>query len=77
MVWGGQKWLRSPFRADLVDTDANTEQDIDLRDSADQPVLSTMRLSGADYLITGDKDLLVLAHKYPILTPAAFWARHS
>jgi predicted nucleic acid-binding protein len=33
--------------------------------------------SGAAYLITGDKDLLALAHKYPVLTPAEFWLRHG
>jgi predicted nucleic acid-binding protein len=32
---------------------------------------------GARYLITGDKDLLALAAHYPIVTPAAFWARHG
>jgi uncharacterized protein len=36
-----------------------------------------LKASKADYLITGDKDLLVLAEKYPILTPAAFWERHG
>jgi len=40
-------------------------------------VLATLRASGADYLITGDKDLLALADRYPIVTPAAFWARHG
>jgi predicted nucleic acid-binding protein len=31
----------------------------------------------ADYLITGDKDLLALGETYPIVTPAAFWERHG
>jgi uncharacterized protein len=48
-----------------------------LRDPADQQILGTLRASQADYLITGDKDLLALADRYPILTPAAFWARHG
>ena len=48
-----------------------------LRDPADQHVLGTLRASQADYLITGDKDLLALSDRYPILTPAAFWARHG
>ncbi len=48
-----------------------------LRDPADQQVLGTLRVSRADYLITGDKDLLALADRYPILTPAAFWAKHG
>ena len=56
-------------------------RDSQLRDAADQPVLGTLlaalTISGADYLITGDKDLLVLAERYPIVTPAAFWAAHA
>jgi putative PIN family toxin of toxin-antitoxin system len=48
-----------------------------LHDPADQQILGTLRVSQADYLITGDKDLLALAEKYPIVTPAAFWARHG
>lgn len=53
----------------------------DLRDINDQPVLDTLlaaiKTSGADYLITGDKDLLALVERYPIVTPAKFWATHS
>ena len=52
-----------------------------LRDVDDQPVLSTLlaalKTSNADYLITGDKDLLVMAARYPIVTPAKFWATHA
>jgi len=52
-----------------------------LRDIDDQPVLGTLlaalTTSGADYLITGDKDLLALAERYPIVTPGEFWARHG
>lgn len=55
--------------------------DLELRDVNDQPVLGTllaaMQSEGADYLITGDKDLLVLAERYPIVTPAQFWAMHG
>lgn len=63
------------FLADIVEPDSR--EDASLRDPADQKVLATLLASGADYLITGDKDLLVLAEKYPILTPAVFWARHG
>jgi putative PIN family toxin of toxin-antitoxin system len=53
----------------------------ELRDVNDQPVLSTLlaalETSGADYLITGDKDLLALATRYPIVDPAKFWATHA
>ncbi len=55
--------------------------DPDLRDVDDRPVLGTLlaarKTSGADYLITGDKDLLAMAERYPIVTPANFWATHS
>jgi putative PIN family toxin of toxin-antitoxin system len=63
------------FLADVIEPDA--EQEPALRNPADQQVLGTLRASRADYLITGDKDLLVLARKYPIVTPATFWARHG
>ena len=56
-------------------------EDKDLRDPMDQPVLGTLlaglKTSNADYLITGDKDLLVLSDRYPILTPSEFWSKHS
>ncbi|HEY4011217.1 MAG TPA: putative toxin-antitoxin system toxin component, PIN family [Acidobacteriaceae bacterium] len=51
--------------------------DDSLRDPADRKILATLRASNADYLITGDKDLLALADRYPILTPADFWSRHG
>ena len=63
------------FLADMVEPDGG--QDAELRDSADQQVLGTLRASQADYLITGDKDLLALAEKYSIVTPATFWERHG
>jgi putative PIN family toxin of toxin-antitoxin system len=63
------------FLADIVDPDRAI--DPGLRDGADQPVLATLRASDADYLITGDKDLLALAERYPIMSPADFWARHG
>ena len=63
------------FMADIVAPDA--ELDETLRDQADQLILGTLRAARADYLITGDKDLLALASRYPIVTPAAFWARHG
>ena len=42
------------------------------RDIDDQQVLATLIASKADWLITGDEDLLVLADRYHILSPAAF-----
>jgi putative PIN family toxin of toxin-antitoxin system len=63
------------FLADIVEPDGG--RDASLRDPADQQVLGTLLASKADYLITGDKDLLALAEKYPIVTPAMFWERHG
>jgi uncharacterized protein len=52
-----------------------------LRDVNDQPVLGTLlaarSTSGASYLITDDKDLLALADRYPVVTPARFWEVHG
>lgn len=63
------------FLADMVEpADVNDEA---LRDPADQPVLATLLAAEAQYLITGDKDLLAIADRYPIFTPAEFWARHG
>jgi putative PIN family toxin of toxin-antitoxin system len=53
------------------------EVDEALRDKADQSVLGTLLAAQADYLITGDKDLLALAGRYPVVTPASFWERHG
>lgn len=63
------------FKAEIVEPSG--ELDEALRDKADGPVLGTLLASGADYLITGNKDLLALAGRYPIVTPAAFWERHG
>lgn len=52
-----------------------------LRDVADQPILGTLLAalqgSRADYLVTGDHDLLALADRHPIVTPAQFWTAHG
>ncbi len=63
------------FTAEIVEPSG--EVDEALRDKADEPVLGTLLAAKADYLITGDKDLLALAGEYPIVTPAAFWERHG
>jgi len=42
------------------------------RDRRDDIVLATFVAGSADYLITGDADLLELADRYPILTARAF-----
>ena len=67
------------IQAELLEPAPNA--DPDLRDAADAPVLGTLLLglqtANASYLITGDKDLLALSERYPIITPAAFWAAHA
>ncbi|MEI6760719.1 MAG: putative toxin-antitoxin system toxin component, PIN family [Betaproteobacteria bacterium] len=61
---------------DMVDTLALLA-DLVEPSAADGPVLGTLIASGADYLVTGDKDLLVLAPHHAIVTPAWFWAQHG
>ena len=63
------------LQADIVAPAAT--KDADLRDPFDQAILGTLISAKADYLVTGDKALLRLAAKYPVLTPAEFWQRHS
>ena len=67
------------IQADLVDP--VVEERILLRDGSDLPVLGTLiaaRQGGHQVcLITGDKGLLALADRFPVLTPAAFWDRHG
>jgi len=63
------------FMAEIVEPSGKVEKA--LRDKADLPVLQTLQAAKADYLITGDKDLLALAGKYSIVTPAQFWERHG
>lgn len=63
------------FMAEMVEPVAELEEK--LRDNSDQQVLGTLRAAKADYLVTGDKDLLALAELYSIVTPAVFWERHG
>ena len=67
------------IQAEVIDPLPNLEPA--LRDANDQPVLGTLlaalRTSAANYLITGDKDLLAMAERYPIVTPAKFWETHA
>lgn len=61
--------------ADLVEPTAINADN--LRDRNDLPILGTLLAAEADYLISGDKDLLALAGQFPILAPAEFWAKHG
>jgi putative PIN family toxin of toxin-antitoxin system len=63
----------------LVEPDTRVEPA--LRDRADQPVLATFRSAQqhglADYLVTGDRDLLALSGSFSIRSPAEFWRQHG
>jgi predicted nucleic acid-binding protein len=65
--------------AELVDPEVVEESD--LTDRYDLPVLGTLlaalQLGLAQTLVTGDKALLTLRDRYPIRTPAEFWAVHG
>jgi predicted nucleic acid-binding protein len=65
--------------AELVEPEAVVEGDLIDRD--DLPVLGTLlaalRLGLAQTLVTGDKALLTLRDRYPVCTPAEFWAEHG
>jgi uncharacterized protein len=52
-----------------------TPTSIDMRDASDKWILATAVAGAADVLVTGDRDLLVVAEEspIPILTPRAFW----
>jgi len=63
------------FQAEMVEPDG--VPDLALRDPADQAVLQTLLAAKARYLVTGDKDLLALADRYCIVTPAYFWTRYG
>ncbi len=47
------------------------------RDPSDDKILELARSSAADFIVTGDKDLLVLEHfdSIPIITPRQLWER--
>ena len=68
---------------DLVDSFRFTTQvvepivvdDPDLRDTTDAPVLGTFLAGKADWLVTGDKDLLALTDRYAIIGPSDMWQR--
>lgn len=49
--------------------------DEELRDTSDSPILGSFVASKADFLVTGDGDLLALRERFSILTPAEFTER--
>jgi putative PIN family toxin of toxin-antitoxin system len=63
------------LRAQVIDTNGITAHVP--RDPDDNPILAALIGSKADYLVTGDEDLLALADQYAILTPAEFGKKLS
>lgn len=67
------------IQAEVLEPQVTDEQL--LRDVNDLPVLGTLlaavQVGRVNYLITGDKDLLVLRDRYPVIFPADFWMRHG
>ena len=68
------RFLRQLFlRAEVVPLSARATEG--LRDPDDAPLLQSLFQSGADLLVSGDGDLLALASRYRIESPAAFARR--
>ncbi|MBI3054469.1 MAG: putative toxin-antitoxin system toxin component, PIN family [Betaproteobacteria bacterium] len=69
-----EQFIRQLYvRAEVIDL-RSTSVEVP-RDPKDTPILATLIASGADALVSGDRDLLELRGKYPIQTPAEFVRR--
>ena len=69
-----EQFIRQLYvRAEVVDL-RSTSVEVP-RDPQDSPILAALIASGADALVSGDRDLLELRGKYPIQTPAEFVRR--
>lgn len=66
-----EQFIRQLYlRAEVVDL-SGTSVEVPL-DPDDAPILATLVAAKADFLITGDGDLLALRERYAIYTPAEF-----
>lgn len=61
------------FEADVVTIEGETAEVP--RDASDTMVLRTFLAGRADFLVSGDEDLLALANHYAVISPADFVAR--
>ena len=61
------------LRIEVVELDAMTVEVP--TDPNDAPILNTLIVADADFLVSGDRDLLVLNRRYPIETPSEFIQR--
>ncbi len=69
-----EQFIRQLYvRAEVVDL-RSTSVEVP-RDPQDSPILAALITSGADALVSGDRNLLELRGKYPIQTPAEFVRR--
>ena len=77
LQWGDQRiehFIKQLYvRVEVVDP-ATAEVEA-LRDPDDAPILGALVAAGADFIVTGDRDLLALGDRYPIETPAEFVRR--
>ena len=58
------------LRVELAEVDESVDER--LRDPSDSPILAGLVASKADFLVTGDGDLLALKDRFAIVTPAEF-----
>ena len=63
------------FHADLVEPAAYW--DAQLTDPFDQAIFGTLVAAKADCLISGNRTLLALTNRYPVLAAAQFWKTHG
>jgi uncharacterized protein len=69
--------VESQLRDQIVVPRPQAPSALEIRDPDDRWVLASVEAGDADMLVTGDRDLLVVAEKstVPILTPRAAWER--
>lgn len=66
-----ERFIRQLYiRAEVIESHSTSVEA--LRDPKDTMILAALIVSGADVLVTGDRDLLELRGKHPIQTPAEF-----
>ena len=65
--------LRKSFHFKATVIEPGEIHEDELTDDNDLPVLALLVSSSADVLVTGDKALLRLSDKYPIMTASDFW----
>ena len=77
LAWDEQRieqFIRQLYiRAEVIELHA-TAVEVS-RDPKDTPILATLIVSGAEVLVSGDRDLLELRGEHPIQTPAEFVRR--